>query len=187
MEAGFMIDLESCAELLRDSPHRLALLNAWLGWRGDDLVPAVVAIKAEDLGSALGYVSVLEVQSPDRAIFRLAGAWYDEVADRDLVGENYNDLIVEERRSTSRERIWNKASVPCGAVALSKLVRPSGQEVLVRGLMLPVNPSTPQEPMKIYAAVDVLAKASQGAGDNISEYAAAYEFDYVDIGHGAVE
>ena len=41
--------------------------------------------------------------------------------------------------------------------------------------------------MKIYAAVDVLAKASQGAGDNISEYAAAYEFDYVDIGHGAVE
>ena len=113
-----MVDLTTCAEMLRASPHRLALLEAWLGWRGDELVPYVGDVKAEDLGTAIGYVSVLEMQSPDRAIFRLVGEWYDRVTEQELLGENFIDMVAEEHRQPRSKRVWNIVSVPCGILSI---------------------------------------------------------------------
>ena len=182
-----MTDLATCAELLRDSPHCLALLDAWLGWRGEDLVPSVAAVKAEDLGTALGFVSVFEVPSPDRAIFRLAGAWYDEVTARDLVGKNTIDMVAEEHRATRSELIWNLVSVPCGAVTHTNLVQLSGWEVPIRSLSLPVGPKSPDEPMMFYAAVDILDETSARFDDFLSLFKLPSELDWVDIGYGIPE
>ena len=182
-----MVDLATCAELLRDSPNSLALLDAWLGWRGEDLVPSVAAVKAEDLGAALGFVSVLEVPSPDRAIFRLVGAWYDKVTAQDLVGKNFIDMVAEEHRSTRSERMWNLVSVPCGAVTLTNLVQPSGWEVPIRSFSLPVGPNSPEKPMRLYNAVDILGETSTRFDDFLSLIDLSSELDWVDIGYGIPE
>ena len=184
---GQITDLATCAELLQDSPHNLALLDAWVGWRGEDLVPSVAAVKAEELGTALGFVSVFEVPSPDRAIFRLVGAWYDKVTEQNLIGKNFIDMVAEEHRATCSERMWNLVSVPCGAVNLTNLVQLSGWEVPIRSLSLPVGPNSPEKPMRLYNAVDILGEASPQFDDFLSQFKLSSELDWVDIGYGIPE
>ena len=179
-----MVNLAACAELLLDSPHRHTLLNAWLGWRGDDLVPTTDTVRAEDLGTTIGYVSVIEVPSPDRAIFRLVGEWYHRVTDRKLLGENFIDMVADEHRPARGKRVWNIVSVPCGILASVDAKRPSGRKVEIRGLMLPVRPTLPQEPMRAYLAVDVVMRTSMAGYDSIKYLEVPWKFDYVDIGFG---
>ena len=179
-----MVDLATCAEMLQDQSHRLALLEAWLGWRGDDLIPTNDAVIAEDLGTAIGYISVLEMPPPDRAIFRLVGEWYERVADWNLLGGNFIDMVAEEHRSTRSERCWNMATIPCGMLASADGDRPSGRKVEMRALWLPVSPTSPQEPMRLYFAEDVDLETSMVGYDSINVFPAAWEIDYVGIGYG---
>ncbi len=179
-----MFNLTTCAEMLQDSPHRLALLNAWLGWRGDDPVPTTDTVRAEDLGATIGYVSVIEVLSPDQAIFRLVGEWYDRVTDQKLVGENFIDMVAEEHRPARGKRVWNIVSVPCGIFANVDVKRPSGRKVEIRGLMLPVRPTLPEEQMRAYLAVDVVLGTSVAGYDSIGYLEVPWKSDYIDIGFG---
>ncbi len=174
----------TCAELLRAEPHRLALLEAWLGWRGNDSVPIISAVKAEDLGTAIGYVSVLEMPSPDTATFRLVGEWYDKVAGWKLLGENFINMVAEAHRPVRSERLWNMVSTPCGMLSKANAVRPSGGEIAIQSLSLPVRPASQQEPMRLYTAVDVVLASSMAGFDSIEESSAHFGIEYVDIGFG---
>jgi hypothetical protein len=179
-----LVNLAACAELLLDSPHRHTLLNAWLGWRGDDLVPTTDAVKAEDLGTTIGYVSVIEVPSPNQAIFRLVGEWYNTITDQELLGENFIDMVADEHRPARGKRVWNIVSVPCGILANVDVNRPSGQKIEIRGLMLPVRPASLEEQMRAYLAVDVVLDRSVAGYDSVKYLEVPWKSDYIDIGFG---
>ncbi len=182
-----MIDLVVCAERLQGAPHRTALLQAWLRWRGVGLLPTTDAVRVEDLGSAMGYTSVLEIHSPELAIFRLVGDWYDRVAGRALLGENFIDLVAAEERPIRGERCWNMAAVPCGMMVVSKTKRPSGQALEAGILVLPVRPAAPGMPIRLYHAVDVELGYSLSGFDAVDLFPVPADFDYIDIGCGLPE
>ena len=148
-------------------------------------MPIVDAVIAEDLGTTLGHVSVFEVPTSERMIFRLVGAWYDEVADRSLVGENFMEMVAENQRPIRKERMWTLASVPCGGVTHFSHLRPSGENVPGGALLLPVKPKSSDDPMRIYTAVDVFDDVSRLGDDGVSVFSLAHEFIYIDIGYGA--
>ncbi|MDP6692256.1 MAG: PAS domain-containing protein, partial [Alphaproteobacteria bacterium] len=65
------ITLDEASERLGEASNCTALLETWLGWRGDQLVPTRRDILPEHLGSHLTATSMMEVEAPDRAIIRL--------------------------------------------------------------------------------------------------------------------
>ena len=124
------------------------------------------------------------MQSPDRAIFRLVGEWYDRVAERKLLGENFMNMVADEHKSFRSEILWNAASIPCGLLANGDADRPSGRKIKMRGLTLPVRPNSPQEPMRLYIAADIDSVSTFEGYDSVKIFPMTRDIDYVDIGYG---
>lgn len=179
-----MITLTDCARLLCDSPHCLALLEAWQRWRGDDLLPSSDGIIAEHLGPALGHVTVLDAVSPDRVVFRLFAGWHGDMTGRDLTGQNYIEMVPEEERPTRIERLYNLTSTPCGGLGETSIVRRSGLVTPFRSLMLPVAAISTGEPMKLFAATDMYGKRPWTGDETDDPAPLAHEYAYIDLGSG---
>lgn len=182
-----MISLEHCSDRLENAPNSVTLLQAWRRWRRDDAVPLVNDVIVEDLRSALSGISVLEVHSPDRIIFRLFGTLHADISGRDLKGENLLDHTPPNERESRSARIWNLASVPCGSVYTLSLIRSNGLQMPIRGVVLPVAPSKTDDPMRMYAAIDIVGDTGTPDGSTVDLVPALDEQAYVDIGYGAPE
>ncbi len=179
-----MISVEQCADLLDDAPSSLALLQSWLRWRKGNLIPTASDVVAEDLRSAISGVSVLEVYSPERVIFRLFGSVHAGISGTELKGENLIDLTPPEEREARMSRIWNVASIPCGSVYAMKLTRESGMQTPVRGLVLPVAPRVSDAPMRAYATIDIMGEAAMPDGTTVDIVPGLDEQVYLDVGFG---
>ena len=182
-----MIDISTCAEPLSNSPHGLALFHAWNRWRGGEQVPSTKNVMAEDLGPALGHISVLEIPCRQQAIPRLVSGAHDRAAGRYLKGENIIDLTAEEDKAIRIERLWNMAIIPCGMLWYMNLVHLSRPKSPIGGFTLPVVPSSPDEPARLFVAIDCDWNGKIQIDKPIQSIPLAPAVTYVDIGFGAPE
>ncbi len=182
-----MITLDACANLLDDAPNGLALLRAWNDWREPELVPALEAVRPENIGSALSGMMVLEVLAPDEIIIRLAGSRLQDILGRDLKGRNFVDLAAPSERERRITSYRNYVSYPCGAKWTADVVRASGLLTSVRGLALPVRPRLRSHPMRLYAAFDFTGDLTGFEVDPLRVIPIAHERTYIDLGFGAPE
>lgn len=132
-------------------------------------------------------VSVLEVHSPENITFRLVSALHTEISGQNLRGKNYIKFTPPEHQRIRGERYQNKASVPCGSLAYQAVAQKSGLETPTISLALPVAPTSPGEPMKIYAATDITGNGQLTKFDTMHLQPLSDEFIYLDIGNGAPE
>lgn len=174
-----------CEAMLAKSPSCLAFLKAWQKWRNGKPVPTAADIRPEDMGKALASLIVLEIDLPDRAIYRLVGSKHDRLAERSLKGANFFDFITPEERAVMIKRTIDCYMHTCGALTITKIIRESGAETSVRTLWLPIKPATPDERQKAYAALDVDGPGSAAGNDPMLLIPMDGEFYYVDVGCGA--
>ncbi|MBL6954454.1 MAG: PAS domain-containing protein [Alphaproteobacteria bacterium] len=182
-----MITLGDCAASLQDAPNRLALLQAWIGWRGDGLFPMVDAVKPEDIGSALSCMMVLEAKARDKIMIRLAGTQFHQILGREITGENFVDLAAPHQRETRMEHYSNYVSYPCGAKWSADIVKSNGNHTSVQGIVLPVGPREPGNSMRMYAAMDFTNDTKGSRDETLSMIPPARDITYLDIGCGAPE
>ena len=182
-----MTSLAEYERLLINAPHCRTLLHAWLNWRGDNPLPSTDSVLAEDLGSALGNVTVFEAHAPERVIFRLVAAWHEMLTDRDLKGENFVDMASPEHRPLRIQRFWNIATTPCGSIGDVTITRRSGLPTPFKSLMLPVSPGTPGKPMRIYTAIDEYGEPASLGDMALDPAPLSQRITYIDIGFGTPE
>lgn len=132
-------------------------------------------------------VSVLEVHSPEVITLRLVSALHSEMSGQNLRGENYIKFTPPEHQRIRGDRYQNKASVPCGSLAYQTIAQKSGREIPTTSLALPVAPTSPDQPMKIYAATDFFDNGERSKFDTMHMQPLSDEFFYLDIGNGAPE
>lgn len=178
-----LLTLEQCEALLREAPNRLALLRAWLGWRGQGVLPALADVRPEDIGRALSCMIVLEVEARDRIMIRLAGTQFLDVLGREITGENFVDLAPPAQRETRMEHYSNYVSYPCGVIWSADMVRASGYRTSVKGVALSVG--APGDSIRMYAAFDFIRDTKDFEKEPLNAIPAASEIEYVDIGFGA--
>jgi hypothetical protein len=169
---------------LGHAPNCTALLTAWLNWRRHDLVPKLSDVIAEDLGGAISGVSILEVHGPDQVVYRLFASLHADVIGRDLTGENLIDLTPVADRKIRMQRIFAMASHPCGGMPSMKLTRPSGIEVPIQVLILPVRPNIDGKPIRLYMAIDVIGEKARKDGTSVTAIPITDEIRPIDIGFG---
>mgnify|MGYP002725685955 CR=1 FL=1 len=179
-----MIALEKYAELLDHAPNCLALLAAWQRWRGGALLPSVDQVRPEELGKALNGLTIMDVHSPDRVIYRLVGNTHVQVFGEDLTGQDVGSVMVKEERNRRLKHLWDFVTVPCGAAAKMVYVRQSGGKTKTQLLIMPVLPRNSGVPKRLYLSMDVLDGLTSQPDPIVGPVKLLEGLTYVDIGNG---
>jgi hypothetical protein len=184
MNASAAGDLESIASIVADAPNCLKFLQCWKGWRRSAMLPSRENVRPEDLGPAIRDFSILEVFSPQKAIYRLAGTSHVEAFGPEIVGANLFDYTPPEAVDTRSRRTWAQVTRPCGSYLVMTHKLSSRRETVTRTLSLPVRPNEPDGAMLLYLAIDTVGAGAEPGEETLSEIALAREYLLIDIGHG---
>ncbi|MBT3535208.1 MAG: PAS domain-containing protein [Rhodospirillaceae bacterium] len=182
-----MIPLGACAALMKDAPNCQAFIAAWQMWRGTHMVPNLDDVRPEILGNAINGVSVVELLSPNDAVYRLVGNLHTEVMGREMAGTYLSEVTRPEEQKARMTRLWKIANTPCGVFVQLTVVRQSGVSDPVCRVILPVRPSEPTEPMRLYGAMDRHGEAKTIDNVPADLISLAQNVDYIDISHGVPE
>jgi hypothetical protein len=136
-----------------------ALLERWLAWRGDRLMPQRSDVDPLQLKSILPHIVIVEIRAQDLAIVRLAGTAYREMFGLELTGRNIIDLASGEERRIGAYRNFSAAAWPCGRHAELSYMYSKGLADTFEFLSLPMEADRPGEPrMLINAMQSVLGR-----------------------------
>ncbi|MDA1098839.1 MAG: PAS domain-containing protein [Proteobacteria bacterium] len=167
------------------TPECRAFAEAWQVWRGADLAPRRSTVRIEDIPKLLPQISVLEIISPERAEFRLAGTALCAAMGIELTGLNYFDLTAPETRPRRVARTRRIVLHPCGAHVLYPIVHRSGRTVLTEVLSLPVWPNEPAAPLQIFAiSVPMEDMRLEEPAAEPKQLPRGEGFHFIDIGAG---
>jgi len=161
------------------------LAAAWLGWRGDDLLPGRRDMRLEDVRTILSFISVYEVPSAERIVIRLAASAQEAMFDGSLQGINVLDITVPEDRPLRSARTWQMVTRPCGG--RSSFLQPlrSGLESPVELLSLPIRPARWNQPMQLLTALAPMPGPIQhDTPQPRSVFHVARDFEFLDLGAG---
>lgn len=118
-------------------------LDAWIGWRGGDLVPHRASVAPEDLKSTMRSVSILELPGDDTIGVRLlATALQEKISDHAKI----KDLLLltnEADRQERKSRYQKVVSNPCAMLAENELYLKSGFRFDIYTFALPVKCAVP--------------------------------------------
>ncbi|MEI9987514.1 MAG: PAS domain-containing protein [Aliidongia sp.] len=92
----------------------------WLSRRGGLFMPRRRDIDPSEIRNLLPSICVIEVVSPEAAVFRLAGTAHRETMGFEPTGRNIVDLVETEHRPIRAWRFWQSATQPCGQKAVIK-------------------------------------------------------------------
>lgn len=151
-ELGRTRPAEVEALLSDDSRH---LLRAWKSWRGTGpqrtrLLPHRRDLDLVSIARLMPQLVLLEVFSPERIIFRLAGTEIETVAGLRLTGHDYIALAQPEQRAARSRLMWGAATQPCGLLAFHPFQHPdSGRMHQIETFVLPILPDDASAPMQL--------------------------------------
>jgi hypothetical protein len=179
-----MITLDGLAESSTQHPDCIGFLEVWQKWRGDNVVPVRSDVHPEDLGPVLPAIAILEIESPERVVFRLHASRVTAITGYDIKGLNLIDLAAPEERQIRIERYQNLRRQPCGMFTVQDVKLPNGKSFEVTALFLPVA-STPGEPPNlVYVAQQITEPVTWDVQPSRPSFPLAKQFSYVDIGCG---
>jgi hypothetical protein len=133
------------------------LLDAWLAWRGDRLLPRRVDADPASLKPILPLVGILEVKSRQVATYRLAGSGLRDVFGFDASGKNSIDLVSERNRLRRAYRTYMPANFPCGYLGLSEFVYAEDISDRFESIGLPLAADIPGGPPFLIFTLESLA------------------------------
>ena len=161
------------------------LLEVWLAWRGDRLLPRHADLDPCDLRTVLPHISVAEIHGPAATIVRLAGTVYRDTLGFELTGLNMVDLSPEADRGIRAYRAWVAATQPCGMHAENRFFYSSSAVDSFEFLTLPLAADGPGSPPMLICAMDSLSGRRWRNNAEISLVHAPYDyFAFLDIGAG---
>ncbi len=158
---------------------------AWDNWRGAELVPRRSSVRIEDISNLLHLISVVEVRSPDEAIFRLAGTALCQAMGVELSGLNYFDFTTPEQRGPRAKRTCALVEHPAGSHFQFPVAYKTGRMVPSEVLSFPVWPDDPNAPPQLFGISVALENTHlEGEVDQPDRIAMPEGFQFVDIGAG---
>lgn len=174
-----------------DSRH---LLAAWKSWRSagsnkSDMLPHRRDMDLVSIARLMPRLVLLDVFSPQRMIFRLAGTEIENITGLRLTGRDHILMAHPEQRASRSRLLWGAATQPCGALAFHTITHPdSGRILQIETFVLPILPDdatntggAPIQLIGLAAGLPVLE-----AGSHVTrplEYAGATQH-FVDLGSG---
>ena len=73
-------------------------------------------MQIEKIAPLISHITIIDVLSPERMIFRLTGTAIDEQAGIDPTGINGLDIMPPEQRPLRSRRLWQMAETPCAGL-----------------------------------------------------------------------
>lgn len=184
--AGAGLDLAGLREAISEAETR-RFLDAWLGWRGDRLVPARSAVNPADIVACLDLLTLYEVADADHVIFRLAGSRLRmaNVVAFEATGRNYKDLTAPEDWPARSRRFMDMSRLPCGGFMMLRLAGPEGPAAMLECLNLPVRPGDADGQCQMICCNTVVGRRLHyGQAPRLRTVPAVEGFVYVDVGAG---
>ena len=118
--------------------NSLSVMAHWLEIAGSALVPTRDAIDPARLVSALPFLTIHQVEGPQRSIVRLAGTGVYDALGHEITGRNYFDMVAAERREQADRRIQAVIGHPCGLLSRLLYTVKSGTPAQSESLGLPL-------------------------------------------------
>jgi hypothetical protein len=156
----------------------------WLSRRGGLFMPRRRDIDPSEIRNLLPSICVIEVVSPEAAVFRLAGTAHRETMGFEPTGRNIVDLVETEHRPIRAWRFWQSATQPCGQRAVIKARFGSGIEDEIEFLLLPVHVDDPRQRPLLFGIIASLKGRQWLNSSNAEQIAAPTRFSFLDLGAG---
>ena len=129
------------------------LVDAWMGWRGDQMIAGRQDMWLADIKAILPSVTLFDVVSPEEIRIRLAASQQEQIAGRPLKGVNLLDFTAPEERAVRSRRMWSMAQQPCGGWGGFVHSLNSGLEISAEAVTLPLRPARADQPMQLITAM----------------------------------
>jgi len=160
------------------------LLQAWLSWRGDRLLPRHADLDPASIKKILPLVGVIDIRAKDVAIFRIAGSGLRDVFGFDPTGRNAIDLLPEAQRPRRAYRLFLPATWPCGYLGHSQFIYDSGVSDVFESIGLPLEASDPgSRNLVVFALESIQGRRWQRRTGSLIDNPQNY-LRFIDIGAG---
>jgi hypothetical protein len=193
LDAGYSKAAAANVEALMSSDSR-HLLNAWKRWHGASshntgLLPHRRDMDLVSIARLMPRLVLLDVFSPQRMIFRLAGTEIESIAGLRLTGRDHILMAQPDQRASRSRLLWGAATQSCGALTFHSVTHPdNGRLHQIETFVLPIMPDdatsksgAPIQLIGLAAGLPVLE-----AGSHVTrplEYAGATQH-FLDLGGG---
>ena len=100
-------------------PISVEMMNFLQWWdlaRQGNSLPGRGALQIEKIAPLISRITIIDILSPDRMIFRLTGTAIDEQAGINPTGINVLDITPPEQRPLRSRRLWQMAETPCAGL-----------------------------------------------------------------------
>jgi hypothetical protein len=181
------VHIEQLAQAFEE-PSGALFAKAWLGWRGDRLVPRRADMQLRDIASILDRMTLFEIRSPDEVAIRLAGTSLRTLVDFELTGRNFRDVTAPGEWPERRRRLLAMSSHPCGGVMRYRDIQPTGRIVTFGAVTLPLDSDRPDAPRLLLSCSSLLNRSFELPARNQERaIPVALSFTLVDLGAGVPE
>jgi hypothetical protein len=160
-------------------------VNAWLGWRGDRLLPARSAVDLRAIARDLPGIGIAEVRSADDIRVRIAGTGLQQLYGMELTGRNLREVTADADWPMRSARYLTMVERPCGAFYRRRDTLPNGRQMEYEAVQLPLLPDRADGPRQvIWSAVPVDKSFGPQSPDGPRAIPLATRYSFVDIGAG---
>ena len=156
----------------------------WLSRRGGLFMPRRRDIDPSEIRGLLPSICLIEVVSPETAVFRLAGTAHRETMGFEPTGRNIVDLVETAHRPIRAWRFWNSATQPCGQSAVIRARFSSGLEDEIEFVLLPVHVDDPRARPLLCGVMASVGGRHWLNTKSAEQIAAPHRFRFLDIGAG---
>jgi len=161
------------------------LVDAWLRWRGDALVPSRAQLDLGEIRRELSMVSLLEMKSPDEVVIRVAGSGLTPFKGFDPTGMNLADLTPRTDWPVRRYRLQCLVRNPCGGALLREALRDGELLHAVAMIVLPLRPAADDgNPQLLMQLMRTDQPGVPPAAPGHTLLPMPDEFSFIDIGAG---
>jgi hypothetical protein len=189
LDAGYGKAPATNIEALMSSDSR-HLLNAWKRWRSahshkTGLLPHRRDMDLVSIARLMPRLVLLDVFSPQRMIFRLAGTEIESITGLRLTGRDHILMAQPDQRASRSRLLWGAATQPCGALAFHSVTHPdTGRLHQIETFVLPILPDDAEAPIQLIGLAAGLPVLE--AGSHVTrplEFAGATQH-FLDLGGG---
>lgn len=169
-------------ELSADSQQ---FFDAWKTWRGTRVLPQRRDMDLVSIARLMPRMMLLEVFSPQRMVYRLAGGEVEAMLGMRLMGRDHIAIAEPEVRASRGQLLWTAAKHPCGVLTMHPFQHPqSGQMCELESLALPILPDNPEAPVQLLVVVSRIPALEKGVSTALPLVQRGLKRQFIDTGAG---
>jgi len=120
-------------------PDGVKFFDYWASLPKSDFVPDRRDFDPVQIPQTMPWVTMLDVHSAERVMFRLFGTGLVDLTGVDLTGENYPDYVGEDHREALGRTLVVQSERPCGRVNILKGQTAQGRSYTIEAVTLPLS------------------------------------------------